>query len=80
MQLGNYATSASMVMEPAGFIQEIPADWKEDNVIPAYKGMRETLGNYRPVIQASVPGKITENLVLGATDRTLEDKAIIRHR
>lgn len=54
---------------------EPPADWKEDSVIPVYKGMREILGNYRPVSPASVPGKITENIILGATERPLKEKA-----
>lgn len=41
--------------------------------------MREDLGNYRSVRLTSVPGEITENLILGAVERHLKSKAITRH-
>ncbi|GAB0209165.1 mitochondrial enolase superfamily member 1 [Grus japonensis] len=59
---------------------EVPTDWKLANVIPIYKkGVREDPGNYRPVSLTSVPGKIMEKIILGATERHLKDNAIIRH-
>ncbi|KAK4810867.1 hypothetical protein QYF61_008839 [Mycteria americana] len=59
---------------------EVPADWKLANVTPIYKkGMREYPGNYRPVSLTSVPGKIMEEIILGAIERHLKDNAIIRH-
>ena len=59
---------------------EVPAAWKLANLIPIYKkGMREDPGNYRPVSLISVPGKIMEKIILGATERHLQNNAIIRH-
>lgn len=36
------------------------------------KGMREEPGNNKPVNLASVPGKIVEKIMLGATERHLK--------
>ncbi|KAK4807228.1 hypothetical protein QYF61_024348 [Mycteria americana] len=59
---------------------EVPADWKLASVIPIYKkGVREDPGNYRPVSLTSVPGKIMEKIILGATERHLKNNAILRH-
>ena len=59
---------------------EVPADWELANVIPVYqKSTRGELGNYRPVSLTSVPGKITEMIVLGATESHLRDSAVIGH-
>ncbi len=59
---------------------EAPADWKLANVIPIdKKGMREDPGNYRPGSLTSAPGKITEKVILGATERHLKDSAVVRH-
>ncbi|KAK4832645.1 hypothetical protein QYF61_024673 [Mycteria americana] len=59
---------------------EVPDDWKLGNVIPVYnKGVREDRGNYRPVSLTSVPGKITEKIILGTIERHLKNNAIIRH-
>ena len=40
--------------------------------------MRELQPNYSPVSLTSVPGKITENIILGTTERHLKSNAI-RH-
>ncbi|PKU30465.1 rna-directed dna polymerase from mobile element hypothetical protein [Limosa lapponica baueri] len=59
---------------------EVPADWKLANVIPIYKkSVREDPGNYRPISLTSVPGKVIEKIILGASERHLKDNAIIRH-
>ena len=60
---------------------EVPADWKIVSVIPVYKkGIREDPGNYRPVSLTSVPGKITQKIIIpGTIERHLKKNAIIRH-
>jgi len=59
--------------------EEVPADWKLVNVIPIYKkGGREDPGNYRPVSLTSVPGKITDKIILGTIERHLKTNTILR--
>ncbi|KAK4823990.1 hypothetical protein QYF61_009115 [Mycteria americana] len=58
---------------------EVPAAWKLASVIPVYKGMREDPGNYRLVSLTSVPGKITEKIILGTIERHSKNNAIMRH-
>ena len=59
---------------------EVPADWKLAKTIPVSKAaMREDPGNYRPVSLTSVPEKIREKTILGATERHLKNNTIIRH-
>ncbi|KAK4816228.1 hypothetical protein QYF61_013636 [Mycteria americana] len=59
---------------------QVPADRKLANIIPIHqKGTREDPGNYRPVSLTLVPGKIMEEILLGATERHLQDNATIRH-
>jgi len=41
--------------------------------------MTEDSGNYRSVSLTSVSGKVIEKIILGATERYLKNKAIIRH-
>ncbi|KFO62038.1 hypothetical protein N302_09561, partial [Corvus brachyrhynchos] len=58
--------------------EEVPADWKMANAIPSYKkGMREDPGKYRPVSLTSIPGKIMEKIILGATERHSKNNAVI---
>lgn len=48
--------------------------------IPIYKkDMREDLGNYTPVSLTSVPGKITEKMILGTTERHSKNSTVNRH-
>lgn len=42
------------------------------------KGTRKGWGNYKPVSIKSVPGKITDRSTLGAIEKHVKDKAIIR--
>ncbi|KAK4830724.1 hypothetical protein QYF61_013174 [Mycteria americana] len=59
---------------------EVSTDWKLANVIPIYKkGMRKDPGSYRLVSLTSVPRKIMEETIAGATERHLKNNAIIRH-
>ena len=60
---------------------QVPADWQLANVLPIYKkGVRKDPGTYTPVRLTSVPGKMTEKIILGPTERHLTDNAIVRHR
>lgn len=59
---------------------EVPASWKVANDILIYKkSVRKDLENHRPLSLTSGPGKITEDVVLGAVKRHLKDSEIIRH-
>ncbi|KAJ7417643.1 RNA-directed DNA polymerase from mobile element jockey-like protein [Pitangus sulphuratus] len=59
--------------------REVPEDWKNANVTPALKKDRkEDTGNYRPVRLASIPGKVMEQLILGAISKHMEDENVIR--
>lgn len=45
---------------------EVPEDWRLSNMILIYKkGRKEDPGSYRPVSLTSVPGKVTEQIILG---------------
>ncbi|GAB0182819.1 mitochondrial enolase superfamily member 1 [Grus japonensis] len=59
---------------------EVPVDWKLANVVPIFKkGKKEDPGSYRPVSLTSVPGKITEKIMLGVIEKHLKDNAVIGH-
>ena len=58
---------------------EVPGDWRKANVTPVFKkGKKGDPGNYRPVSLTSVPGKVMEQLILGAVSRHIKDKMVIR--
>ena len=54
---------------------EVPNDWKRGNVSPIFK--MEDPGNYRPASVFSVPGKITEWVLLESLLRQVENKELI---
>ncbi|KAJ7397101.1 hypothetical protein BTVI_138693 [Pitangus sulphuratus] len=71
--------SPSMIFRRSWESEEVPADWKLANVVPVFnKGKKEDPGNYRPVSLISVSGKIMENIILGGSEKHLEDNAVLQ--
>ena len=63
---GVIAKPLSAIYQCSWLSGETPENWRLASVTPIYeKGHKEDLGNYRPVSLTSVPGKITEQIVLG---------------
>jgi len=59
--------------------EEVPKDWRKTSVIPVFKkGKKEDPGNYRPVSLNSIPGKVTEQLILDVIIKQVEEKKVIR--
>lgn len=54
----------SIIFERSWRTEEVPEDWRKDNVTPVFKkAKKENLGNYRSVNLTSVPGKVMEQLI-----------------
>lgn len=59
--------------------REVPVHWKLANVTPVYKkGWKEKTGNYRPVSQTSVPGKVMEKIILTVISQHIGDHRVMR--
>ena len=60
---------------------EVPEEWKFADVTPIYKkGRKEDRGNYRPVSLTSVPGKVTEQIILAEITQLMHAVQGIRPR
>ncbi|PKU47366.1 rna-directed dna polymerase from mobile element jockey- hypothetical protein [Limosa lapponica baueri] len=55
----------SILYQQSWLTGKVSVDWRITNVMPIYKKCRnEDLGNYRPVSQTYVPGKVMEQIIL----------------
>ncbi|GAB0207369.1 mitochondrial enolase superfamily member 1 [Grus japonensis] len=72
------ARPLSIIFERSWRTGEVPEDWRKANVTPVFKkGRKEDPGNYRPVSLTSIPGKVMEQLILGAINKHVEEKKVI---
>ncbi|KFQ28610.1 hypothetical protein N332_12616, partial [Mesitornis unicolor] len=75
---GVIARPLSIIFRKLWATGEVPEDWRKAYVTPVFKkGKKEDLGNYRPVSLTSIPGKVMEQLILGAVSRHIKNKRVI---
>ncbi|XP_064032402.1 uncharacterized protein LOC135192945 [Pogoniulus pusillus] len=75
------AKPLSIIYQQSWLTGEVPEDWQLANVIPIHKkGRKEEPENYRPVSLTSVPGKVMEQVILGAITKHPQDSQGIRPR
>lgn len=72
------AKTLCIIYQQTWLPREVPVDWRVANVTPiCKKGQREHPGNDRPVSLMSVPGKVTEKIILSATVHHTQDDQVI---
>ncbi|KAK4807442.1 hypothetical protein QYF61_001993 [Mycteria americana] len=72
-------TPLSIIYQQSWLTEEVPVDWRSENVKPIYKkGWKEDPGNYRPVSLTSVLGKVVEQIILSAITRHIQDNQVIK--
>jgi len=71
----------SVIFQQCWEFGEVSVNWKLAKVPVFKKGRKEDPGNYRPDILSSIPGKITEKIILGVTilKIILKDNRVISH-
>ena len=61
------AKPLSIILQQSWLTGDVPTDWRLADVTPIFrKGQKDDPGNYRPISLTSVPGKVTEQITLGA--------------
>ncbi|PKU39778.1 rna-directed dna polymerase from mobile element hypothetical protein [Limosa lapponica baueri] len=61
------ARPLSIIFEKSWKLRDIPEDWKKANVTLMYKkDLKEDPENDRPIGLTSIPGEVTEQILLGA--------------
>ncbi|PKU46424.1 rna-directed dna polymerase from mobile element jockey- hypothetical protein [Limosa lapponica baueri] len=67
------------IFERSRRTREVPEDQGKANVTLVFKkGKKEDPENYRPVSVTSIPGKVTEQIILDAISKHVEEKMVIR--